>query len=287
MDISYASVDQIQAEIKTNTPTAASIALALAAGRFASGRIDELEKNTFAPVREVHWYDVPEYQLVNDRVILLTQRPLLEVETVTLPDASTWADGTEYTLWPRGRTPRTGLLLASTVDTDDLEPTAADDATFNIDGIWGWHSDYALAWSNATTLSAGVNDSVTVLPVTSAAALSEGMMLRLDDEYVAITSITANNLTVIRGIRGTTAAAHLISAVVAVFQPETTVVRAVQRWAAMLVMRIGMFEQVSFEMTGIVQFPPNMPPDVKAMLDDGLWNPIYERRGQGIYRALT
>lgn len=286
MDISYATVAAISDEIKSNPATANSTALRLAAGKFASGRVDETQKKTFAPERAIHPYDVPEYQLVNERLVLLTQRPLLEVESVTLPDDSTLSAGTDYALWPRYRTPRTGLLLSTSVDTDSFEPDTGLNAALRIDGLWGWHSDYDRAWINATTLSAGVNDTVTVLPVTSAAALSEGMLLRLADEYVGVVSITGNNVTVKRGIRGTTAAAHLADVTVAYFTPEDTIARAVQRWAAMLVTRLGAFEQVQFELNGIVQFPPNMPPDVAAMLDNAPWNPTYIRRGIGIYRAV-
>lgn len=287
MDISYASAASIRAEIKSNTATSASIALALAAGTFASGRIDETQKMTFAPERAIHPYDVPEYQLVNERLVLLTQRPLLEVESVTLPDDSTLVLDTDYALWPRYRTPRTGLVLSTVVDTADLEPLAALNASLRIDGLWGWHSDYTRAWTSVTTLSAAVNDSVTVLPVVSAALLSEGQLLRLEDEYVGIVSIDTLNVTVKRGIRGTTAASHIISTPVALYSPEDTVERAVQRWAAMLVIRLGAFEQVQFETMGIVQFPPNMPPDVAAMLDNAPWVPTYLRRGQGIYRAVS
>lgn len=285
-DFSYATAAQILAEVKSNTPSAASIAKALKAGWFVTGRIDELRKITFAPERDTHWYDVPEYKLVNERTVLLTQRPLLEVDEVTLPDGSTWTAGVEFFMWPRAETPRTGLLLASSVDTDDLEPGEGDDETFHIEGVFGWHSEYARAWVNVTALTADPDVGGTILVVTSAANLSEGMLLRLEEEYVGIVSISDNNVTVKRGIRGTTAVAHAIDTTIEVFQPESTIVRAAQRWAAMLFDRTGAFEQVTLDgLGGAVQFPPNVPDDVRAMLDDGPWNPVYERRGTGVYYA--
>ena len=53
-------------------------------------------------------------------------------------------------------------------------------------------------------------DSDTTLTVTSATALAGGTNshIRIDDEYLRISGVSGNNLTVERGVLGSTAAAH-------------------------------------------------------------------------------
>jgi len=66
-----------------------------------------------------------------------------------------------------------------------------------------------------TTISSGINDSTTTIPVVTvteiAAAVSGGnspIRIRIDNELMLVTSSSSNDLTVVRGIEGTTAAAH-------------------------------------------------------------------------------
>ena len=60
-----------------------------------------------------------------------------------------------------------------------------------------------------TTLAEALDNSETGVDVTSATGLSTNDFIQVDDEYMKITGISTNTLTVTRGIGGTTAATHL------------------------------------------------------------------------------
>lgn len=67
-----------------------------------------------------------------------------------------------------------------------------------------------------TTLSAGIDNSVTTIPVTSAAVYGAtgNFRIRIDSEIMLVTAISGNNLTATRGVEGTSAASHSNGAVV-------------------------------------------------------------------------
>lgn len=282
MPITYAPLATVRLEINPSASNTAEDEYGLDAAQFVTRRIDEVKKLSFAPYKHPYVYDVPEYILVGDRTVMLTQRPLLEVTSVTLPDASTLVLNTDYVLWPRGETPYRGLLLADTVDTTDFEPTAALNASLTILGIWGWRSEYAYAWVNTTTIT---TDSGATLAVTSSANLSPGMLIRAGTEYLCIeTVVNATSITVTRAIRGTTQALQTGVALY-VFNAEPSIVRVTQRWAAYLHSRRGTFSTVSYDGVEQVQFPPDIPADAQRVLDNGEWSAVYERRGTGLDRV--
>lgn len=62
-------------------------------------------------------------------------------------------------------------------------------------------------WSS--TLSAGIDASVTSLDVASATgAPSANFRIRIDDELMLVTAVSTNTFTVTRGVEGSTAASH-------------------------------------------------------------------------------
>lgn len=66
--------------------------------------------------------------------------------------------------------------------------------------------------TGSTTLSAGINDSVTTVPVTSTTGFKSSGEIRINSELISYTSVDATNfLGCTRGVFGTTAAAHTSS----------------------------------------------------------------------------
>ena len=66
--------------------------------------------------------------------------------------------------------------------------------------------------SAASTLNGGINDSTTSVVVASAVNLAVNNTIQVDDEFMKITGIATNTLTVVRGVLGSTAASHLTAA---------------------------------------------------------------------------
>lgn len=83
--------------------------------------------------------------------------------------------------------------------------------SFTINGIWGYSSrPYEDSWQTTTTLTASINASVTSVTVTSSNDFEILDYIRIEDEFMQITANDAgtDTITVIRGVNGSTAAAH-------------------------------------------------------------------------------
>ena len=78
-----------------------------------------------------------------------------------------------------------------------------------ITGTWGWHEDWNNAFEATSTAAAAiVSTTVTTFDVKAGegALFSPGHMILVDSEYMEITAISTDTLTVTRGFNGSTAA---------------------------------------------------------------------------------
>lgn len=254
--------------------TAADTADILQAIRAASARIDEYLGVPFEPVIATRRFDATYYPVTADGQVLMLNWPLLDAETITLGNG-TELGATDYQLDPEHGTAATEVYLTtgqhSFFSTDGTTPIGA----IQIEGVWGMRRGYDRAWTSVTTLSAGINASVTAVPVTSATTISPGALLKVNSEYMRVTSITTNTLTVIRGENGSTAAAHLSADAVSVWKWEPVINAAAYKLAAYLYHRRGNFQQSQFDMgTGVaVQYPSDMPGFIAKTLD-AYWVPV-------------
>lgn len=95
-----------------------------------------------------------------------------------------------------------------------------------VKALWGYHDDYRYAWVDTLERVAtnGITSSATTLELTEldgndedglSPRIEEGQLLRIEDELLEVISLTDNNtLTVKRGARGSTAAAHAQTTVI-------------------------------------------------------------------------
>jgi hypothetical protein len=101
-----------------------------------------------------------------------------------------------------------------------------------VTGIWGWHDRWATAWRDtADTVQnnplGSTATSITVADADGADTTVEtprfqvGHLLKIENEYLRVLAVnTATNvLTVLRGVSGTTAAAHALNTPIYTFQP--------------------------------------------------------------------
>lgn len=116
----------------------------------------------------------------------------------------------------------------------DAGLTSLDDFTdyVTITGTWGYHDNWSNAWAdtgdtvqNSTQISA----SGTTLTVSAATNFEVYQLLKIESEYLFITSKSGNNLTVERAVNGTTAAAHLTSTAIYKFVPIPSVAKELRR----------------------------------------------------------
>lgn len=110
-----------------------------------------------------------------------------------------------------------GLYAATTMS------RAFDDPVINVDGIWGYHDRYPReneAWVDTKdTVGSDIDATQTSITVSDADGkdaqylrrFTIGNLIRVEEEFMEVVDIntTSNTLTVLRGIRGTEASAHL------------------------------------------------------------------------------
>jgi hypothetical protein len=177
----------------------------------------------------IHYPDTPTSVILDD--------DLLELSTITTSDGATLSPA-DVMLLPYNDQPASSIQL--------IDQTLYDAVTIN--GVWGWHDDYAAAWRNSGDTLGGdvlVVDNQLIVSDASAATVygdaprfQVGQLIRINTEIMQITAITAgtpdDTLTVRRAVNGSTLAAHGDGDLIDVYHPPADVVQAGLLWAAWL-----------------------------------------------------
>lgn len=151
----------------------------------------------------------------NPWYILLDQEDLLSVDTVELDDDGDedYTDGTwttsDYILYPRNTWPKNSITMnINTTTASLLYPSAV-----RIGGNWGYGDGKRQNPYSANGLTVEVADAVSeAVRINTSTKVKIGQTLLADSEQMFVTAIpTAGDdvdITVIRGVNGTTAASH-------------------------------------------------------------------------------
>jgi hypothetical protein len=127
------------------------------------------------------------------------------LEIITFTSTSTAITSTEYRITP----PATFIDLDSDSNDFDFDRGSFNNAQI-IAGWWGYHTDWVNAFTTVENVTIA-DANTTTITVTSTAddKYKRLQYLRCEDELMLITAIpSTTSLTVTRGVRGTTAAAH-------------------------------------------------------------------------------
>ena len=194
-----------------------------------SRRIDQhCSGGTFGPRTETREYDIgtgslinsPQFQTVHGGTYTLNSSSgyvsvipldawLISPTTVTSykdtarTESETLTEGTgnDFYLMPYNETPKTTLKL--NIDTE--KAFYSGQRTLTVLGQWG----YTNSKVEITDLNGAVSSTTaTTVAVTSATGLGIAETILVESEQMYITGISTNNLTVERGVNGTTAATH-------------------------------------------------------------------------------
>jgi len=140
-----------------------------------------------------------------------------------------------------------------------------------ITGIWGWHEDWANAWiATSTVAAAGIAaPAQTTFDVAAGEGVlfSPGHMIQVGTEYMEVSAVSTDTLTVIRGFNGSTAAIHAAAAVVSVLDIPDDIQRITARHASALYERRGSFEAQQLTQVGVVQYPQDLLMEMKNTLN--------------------
>lgn len=148
-----------------------------------------------------------------------------------------------------------------------------------ITGFWGMRQYYSSDGFIASGQTSPVmTDSQTTI-ITSGAwgadafgaspLFSAGNLIRIDDELMDIIAADATSMTLTlrRGIRGSTAAAHTVGSTILLWYPEDDVVQEATRQVALLYSRRGAFQQTTISPDGVtVSYPSDLLASLRAMI---------------------
>lgn len=280
----YATLDECKAELLADeTVDAAEDTRLRRLLRQASQRLDKLlqsprEQPLFFPTIGTRNFAVAPQRVNSGQNTLYFGDPLLALTSVSA-GGSALAVGTQVELYPTDQTPATALrLMTYSTSWYAYQPTSGAPLVATITGVWGWHGLYGSAWLSSDTLAASLNSSATTLTVSDADGedaygfaprFSPGNLIRVDSEYMDVVAVDAgtNTLRVVRGVLGSTAAAHESAAAVSVWQVPDVVRRAVMRQAAFMYARRGAYQTAQVNDFGTISFPADVLSEVRGMLD--------------------
>ncbi|MHC4648816.1 MAG: hypothetical protein ACYTBJ_25445 [Planctomycetota bacterium] len=280
MDISYATLTQVKRQwVKENTANVAAQDPIMADfARRASGTIDREVGMEFAPRIETRTFDLLlEWDKDNidnrNRTFYMDGNPLVDVTAVTLADGATPTVDTEVRMFkPGSQKPSLELQLSQSSTNTWTQTSGTDFDDIEITGIWCWRDRYdsdGFLDSGDTVQDNPLSSSATEVTVTDADGadyysdtprFDVGQLIRIESEFLAITGVntTTNKLTVVRGVRGSTAAAHVQTTQIDAFFPQPDIVRATQLIAMYNLARRGRIDRATFDglqVTTLIEIP--------------------------------
>ncbi len=198
----------------------------------------------FAPYTATREYDLGKgalrsrSEMPRDRHVVLATDPVLGVvplddwltavpTTVTAYDSSARDSSTvlteglanDYILEPYPQAPYHTLKLTE----NTANNLSQGQKTLTVLGAWGWQDEVI----NGDTLNGAVSSTTTTIVKTNgSAAIYSGNTIRIDSEQLYVRAKNGTNLTVFRGVNGTTAATHADVSNIYVYQYPSDVVEA-------------------------------------------------------------
>jgi len=153
-----------------------------------------------------------------------------------------------------------------------------------VQGIWGWHDDYATSWRYTYdnvplgNLSASANTIAVSNPNLvdtwgQAPRFQVGQMLKIGSEYMFLVNVSGTTLTVVRGVHGTLAVAHNAGVPIHTYTVPADIGEITLRWAAWLIAIEDAGDyggqaagQTATTGLGRITVPPGLPADLRETL---------------------
>lgn len=302
ISVSYISLDELKRVLEDEELSAGKADNILR--RFcvtASRHFDALVTNKvypprrFYPVLETRYFDHPAQARGIETVALRTGDPrelrlrddLLELTALTTDNGFTAVtSGYNLYTWP-GRyrpTPYDTIGFDGTGPLSSFSYRTAPQRANAVSGWWGYHEDWESAWEDSgdSVVDDPLSDSATIVTVNDAEGqdaygidnrFQNLQLLKIGDECIWVNKVnpTSNELTVIRGVCGTTAEEHAASTPIYIYRAMHEVKMALEYLALHLYKRkdsVGTPDQRPLAAAkGLLIFPASMPKEVSDIID--------------------
>lgn len=183
---------------------------------------------------------------------LILPDDLLSIESLTNGDGTVMSLDDVQLIPEHNDIPSSRLVLIN--GTSFVYSDSAINAV-SISGTWGWHDRWSQAWrdsddtltdnplsANATTLS--VNDTDGADGDGFSPRFQVGQLLKIESEYLRVIAIdhVTNQLTVLRGVQGTSPSSHTQGTSILTYQPVPAIRDLCIRYAELMFKSIGVFD---------------------------------------------
>ncbi len=175
----------------------------------------------------------------------------------------TWAT-TDYHLTPFNEFPKTEIIVKSS----GRYAFSLQEEGIQLAGLWGYgDGESATPYEDSgTTTNEELDISETVVTLTSGAAVAVGQTIKVESEDMYITSISSNDVTVKRGVNGTTAATHATAKVVYIYRYPDHIREATLRLAS----RLAKLKDAPFGIVGAADMGTSLimrsDPDIMSLI---------------------
>lgn len=229
--------------------------------------IDNYCNRTFYPRVETLLLDVPETDP------LYVGDDLLAVTTLLNGDSDT-ISSSDYTLLSANLYPKWAIKIkdSSTVYWETDADNSAEQV-ISLTGYFGYHNEYAKrAWSSVGTLAVAITSTTALtFKLSDGHTLYPGSIVKIDNEILNASTITSSDTVsvVVRGDNGSTAATHVISTAVYVWNPQADIQQAcLEIAAAVYRRRKGQYLTGAAQVTaaGVVITPQDVPGQAREIL---------------------
>ncbi len=161
---------------------------------------------------------------------LYVDTDLLSVTTLTNGNG-TVITTSQYYLSPYNFYPKFAIVLKETAGVVWQYDTSGNKEYVEVVlGVWGMHEDYDHAYTVITTLAGNITAAATSLSVQAGlgASFSNGCVIQIGAEWLAVDDVSTDALTVRRGLNGSTAAIHTSGDNVSLYSPPMDIVGAIK-----------------------------------------------------------
>lgn len=235
----------------------------------------------FFPLRQIRYFDHPECGTE-----LILDDDLLAVSSLTTSNGDTTIAASDYFLTTGdlyGKPPYSRIRLNSDGTQAFYEYGNTLQQANAVDGLWGYHEDYDNAWAQVDTVQDNpLTISAATLTVADADGKAEnGLAPRFQEQqllrfgtgvtaeiaYVTGVNVSANTLTIRRGMNGSTAAQQAQTTAIYVYRPMDDIHHALLILATHAYRRRGSIggddDRPLATAAGVVIMPNRLPSEIK------------------------
>ena len=240
-------------------------------------------KRRFYPQLAVKNYDF------EDATRLRLFDDLLEATTLTTENGAVSITASDYVLAAAkgdyDRTPYKYVILVENAAVSQFSYSGTIRKATALTGIWGYHDEWSDAWEDSgdSVQDDPLSDSATTITVNDVDGddinglplrFKTQQLLRIEDEYLWITGTDAtagtDELTVRRGMNGSTAASHALDKAIEIFRPMADVRNALKALVQYLYKHRSSIgsdaDRTVATADGILVLPSSLPTEVTKML---------------------